>query len=100
MALKLNKNWRRLVIPECYARVEKSADSRNNDILVGFYACEDAKKIDGDTPIWYSDPILIPADIHSTMFSEATLKQPDVTALSQSYVYLKTLPEFENSENC
>jgi hypothetical protein len=99
MAIKIKRVWKRIQLDSAYASIEREADSRNKHIILAIYSCEESKKVDHDTPLYHETDIFIPDDIHATMFCESALKQADVSALSQSYMYLKSLPQYADCED-
>ena len=95
MALIKSIVWNNLDVTTAYLKVIKEGNSDNKQIVVAVYSCK--KSRDEELQPLYYIPVDIDDEAHGTMFCEAALKQSDVTAKSQSYEYLKTLPEFESA---
>jgi hypothetical protein len=77
--------------------VDKPAETYNSQIVMAIYANKESL-IEGEQPLFY-DSQIVPENVMTTLFTETALKAEGVSARSQSYIYIKSLPDFEESED-
>lgn len=97
MAIKKAIVWNHITLPDAYLKVISHADSQSVSINIGVYTNKESRDA-GDQPI-YTINENVPFEIHQQLFSEDALKAEGVTARSQSYIYLKSLPDFADCED-
>jgi hypothetical protein len=95
MSLQQLVNFNHVDYPEGYLKVTGHADSDNKMINISFYGNK-ASKDAGDAPL-KNYPVIVDDESHAVLFSEDALKQVNVSAKLQSYMYLKSLPEYSEA---
>ncbi len=97
MAIKKAIVWRHQNFNAAVIVVNKPAETYNSQIIIDVYSNADSLS-GGETPL-YQESIYVPDNIMATLFTEDALKVEGVTARSQTYLYIKTLPEYSDSED-
>jgi hypothetical protein len=98
MAIKKTIVWNHITISDAYIRVITPADFQNPIIILGVYANSESRA-EGDQPLYYINVTISNIETHQLLFSEDALKAEGVTNRSQSYLYLKSLPEYADCED-
>ena len=97
MAILKAVEWKHVEFKEAVYIVDKPAETYNSQIVLAIYSNKDSL-LAGEQPLFY-DPQNVPDEQMKLLFTETALKAEGVSARSQSYVYIKSLPDFIDCED-
>ncbi|MFA6038425.1 MAG: hypothetical protein WC748_09945 [Legionellales bacterium] len=97
MAILKALTWNHINIPDAYIKLITPAESQSATIVLAVYANKESRDA-GESPL-YNIMENVPFEIHKKLFSEEALRGEGITARSQSYLYIKTLPDYIDCED-
>ena len=97
MAILKAVEWKHLNLADAVYVVDKPAETYNSQIVMAIYANKDSL-LAGEQPLFY-DSQMVPDEQMKLLFTETALKAEGVSARSQSYIYIKSLPDFIDCED-
>jgi hypothetical protein len=95
MAIQKSIIWKQVPLEKAYLKILRECSKTFPEIVLGVFTCKESKDL--EEGYIYTISVPVPEDIISSMFSEEVLKQPDISNMLQSYIYLKTLPEYSDT---
>lgn len=97
MAILKSIEWKHTTFETACIVVDKPAETYNSQIILAIYSNSESLT-GGEQPLFY-DPVIVPDNQMQLLFTESALKAEGVTARSQSYVYIKTLPDYADCKD-
>lgn len=95
MAIQKSITWKQIPLEKAYLKILRECSKTFPEIIIGVFTCKESK--DAEEGYIYTIPVPVPEDIVLSMFSEDVLKQPNISNMLQSYLYLKSLEEYSNT---